>query len=199
MPMPRSALRALLALALVISGCDDDSGPGAGPQAGYVVPTLEQLPGCDRIAATLGPLVEGLVPAEEEGDGRYDNVSVYGVSCTWLSEEMTSGNAFEIVKGGGLSVGISVDEVPPDEAMLRQMGMVYDDPRAEEIGGFVVDMSKKLVPSEQLGIVGPQVVVGRVTIIAAAGGIALQKVESMQGITNDQAIQSAIALHEALR
>lgn len=196
---PRSALPALLTLTLATSGCDDDSGPGSGPQAGYVVPSLEQLPDCGRIATTLGPLIEGLVLVAEEGDGRYDNVTVYGVSCTWLSQELTSGNVFEMVKGGGLSVGISVDEVPSDEEMLRQMGMVYDDPRVKEIGGFIVDVSKKLDPSEQLSIVGPQVVVGRVTIIAAAGGIALQKVESMQGITNDQAIQSAVALHKSLR
>ncbi|MCG6541371.1 hypothetical protein MCB86_14930 [Pseudomonas sp. KSR10] len=77
--------------------------------------------------------------------------------------------------------------------------MIYDDHRVEDIGGFVVDPSKQLDPDAQLGIVGPQVVVGRVTVTAAAGGIALQKVESMRGITNDQAIEGAVAVHKMLR
>lgn len=199
MLMPRSALPALLALALVTSGCDGDGDPGADASAGYVPPTLEQLPNCNQIGVTLGPMIDGLALVDEEDGGRYDNVSVYGISCTWLSKEMQSGNAFEMVKGGGLSIGISVDPEPSDAKLLRQIGMIYDDHRVEDIGGFVVDPSKQLDPAAQLGIVGPQVVVGKVTVIAAAGGIALQKVESMQGITNDQAIEGAVAVHKMLR
>ncbi len=199
MLMPRSALPALLLLALFTSGCDDESDPGSDPSTGYVPPSLEQLPDCDTIAATLGPMVEGMKLVEEEGGGRYDNVSVYGIGCTWLSPEMQSGNAFEMVKGGGLTIAISVDQEPSDATLLRQMGMVYDDHRVEDIGGFVIDLSKQLDPAAQLSIIGPQVVVGRVTITVAAGGVALQKVESMQGITNDQAIRGAVAVHNMLR
>jgi hypothetical protein len=197
--MPRSALPALLALALVTSGCDDEGDPGADPSAGYVPPTLEQLPNCNQIAATLEPMVDALVLVGEEDGGRYDNVSVYGIGCTWLSQETQSGNVFEVVKGGSLAVGITVDQEPSDDQLLRQMGMVYDDHRVEEIGGFVIDLSKQMDPAAQLSIIGPQVVVGRVTVTAGAGGIALQKVESMQGITNDQAIEGAVAVHKMLR
>lgn len=199
MLMPRSARPALLALALVTGGCDDDGDPGADPSADYVPPTLEQLPNCNQIGATLGPVIDGLVLVDEEDGGRYDNVNVYGINCTWLSKETQSGNAFEMVKGGGLAIAISVDPEPSDAMLLRQMGMIYDDHRVEDIGGFVVDPSKQLDPAAQLGIVGPQVVVGRVTVTAAAGGIALQKVESMRGITNDQAIEGAVAVHKMLR
>lgn len=196
---PRSTLPTLLVLALATSGCDDEGAPGSDPSAGYVPPTLEQLPDCNKIAATLGPIVDGLVLVEEEDGGRYDNVSVYGIGCTWLSKEMQTGNAFEMVKGGGLAIGITIDQEPQDATLLRQMGMVYDDHRVEEIGGFVVDLSKQMDPAAQLGIIGPQVVVGRVTVTTAAGGIVLQKVESMQGITNDQAIEGAVAVHNMLR
>ncbi len=199
MLMPRSALPALLALALVTGGCDDDSEPASDPSAGYVPPTLEQLPNCNQIAATLGPMVEGLVLVDEEDGGRYNNVSVYGIGCTWLSQETQSGNAFEVVKGGSMAIGITIDQEPQDATLLRQMGMVYDDHRVEEIGGFVVDPSKQMDPAAQLGIIGPQVVVGRVTVTTAAGGIVLQKVESMRGITNDQAIEGAVAVHNMLR
>ena len=112
---------------------------------------------------------------------------------------MQNADISQQVKGGGLSIGISVDETPSDEQMLRKMGMVHDDARAEDIGGFVVDVSERMDPSAQLGIIGPQVVVGRVTVTATAAGIALQKVESMEYITNDQAIEAAIAIHRMLR
>ncbi|MCQ4257900.1 lytic murein transglycosylase [Stutzerimonas stutzeri] len=188
-----------MTFALAISGCDGDSSADSGSSAGYVPPTLEQVPTCNQIAATLGPMVDGLVLVEQEDGGRYDNETVYGISCTWLSQETQSGNVFDTVKGGSLTLGLSVDPEPSDVELLRQMGMVYDDERVEAIGGFVLDISRQLDPAAQLGIVGPQVVVGRVTITTAAGGIALQKVESLRGITNDLAIAGSVAVHKMLR
>ncbi|MEZ3186567.1 lytic murein transglycosylase [Stutzerimonas xanthomarina] len=199
MPIPRSVQFVLLSLALAASGCSEEEGSASIPKAANAAPTLEQLPKCERIAARLTPLLDGLTLVDQDDGGRYDNVTVYGISCSWLSREMQNADISQQVKGGGLSIGISVDETPSDEQMLRKMGMVHDDARAEDIGGFVVDVSERMDPSAQLGIIGPQVVVGRVTVTATAAGIALQKVESMEYITNDQAIEAAIAIHRMLR
>ncbi|WP_454913987.1 lytic murein transglycosylase [Stutzerimonas chloritidismutans] len=199
MSIPRSVQFVLLSFALAASGCSEEEGTASISKAANAAPTLEQLPKCERIAARLTPLLDGLALVDQDDGGRYDNVTVYGISCSWLSQEMQSGDISQQVKGGGLSIAISVDETPSDEQMLRKLGMVHDDPRVEDIGGFVVDVSKRMDPSAQLGIVGPQVVVGRVTVTATAAGIALQKVESMQHITNDQAIEAAIAIHRMLR
>jgi len=166
----------LLSLALTANGCSEEEGSASIPKAANAAPTLEQLPKCERIAARLTPLLDGLAQVDLDDGGRYDNLTVYGISCSWLSREMQNADISQQVKGGGLSIAIFVDETPSDEQMLRKLGMVHDDARAEDIGGFVVDVSKRMDPSAQLGIIGPQVVVGRVTVTATAAGIAPQKV-----------------------
>ncbi|CUR44949.1 hypothetical protein SAMN05877962_1044 [Alloalcanivorax xenomutans] len=187
--------------ALVLSGCGDDESSGDANTAAATLPAYERIPDCDGLAALLGDLVSGLTPADDDGEpGRYQEDGRYGVNCTWLTPRVRNDNAFEMVKGGSLTVGITVDpRDSSDEKTLRDLGMVYDDARVEALGGYVVDMGGKLDPAAQLGMVGPQVVVGHVNISFAAGGLYLQKVEELRNVTNDRVIEAAVTLHRSLR
>ncbi|MBB1061734.1 lytic murein transglycosylase [Marilutibacter spongiae] len=195
----------LTACALCACGADaPDAAPTARALSPEEAPSFEALPDCDEMALLLGGLVDGLVPADgaESGQGKHGDSYTYGVSCTWLTPRTRSDNAFEAVKGGSLAVGITVSELPrdpDDEAIMRGMGMVFDDPRAEAIGGYVVTMDRSFDPAAPLGIVGPQVVIGPTTIIATAGGLYLGEVEELAPITNDRAIGASVALYEAIR
>ncbi|KAF0804004.1 soluble lytic murein transglycosylase [Alcanivorax xiamenensis] len=187
--------------AFVLTGCGDDESSGDAGAATATLPSYGRIPDCGDMATTLGDLVSGLTPADDDDElGRYQHDDRYGVNCTWLTPRTQSDNAFEMVKGGSLAVSITVDpQGSSDEKTLRDLGMVYDDPRVEELGGYVVDMGGKLDPGAQLGMIGPQVVVGRVNVSFAAGGLYLQKVEELKVITNDRVIEAAVALHRSLR
>lgn len=195
----------VLLLACGLGGCGDEAGSGgqADPDAEAVVwaPSLDALPDCDEMPALLGGLVDGLIPVddEENGQSKYRNGPVHGVSCAWLTPKAKSESPFEAINGGSFAVSITVDERPNDEAVLRQMGLVVDDPRVEAIGGYVVSMDKSFDPSEPLGMVGPQVIVGRTTVVINGGGVYLQRVEELAPITNGRAIGASVDLYKALR
>ncbi|GAB3345499.1 lytic murein transglycosylase [Marilutibacter aestuarii] len=193
--------------ACTMCACGADS-PGAAPTAGALsprAPSLEALPDCDEMAALLGGLVDGLVPVDdaESGQGKHRDGAIYGVGCTWLTPRAKSDSVFEAVKGGSLAVGITVSNLPADpaddEAVMREMGMIFDDPRAEAVGGYVVTLDSAFDPAAPLGIMGPQLVIGPTTIIITAGGLYLGEVEELAPITNDRAIDASVALYEAIR
>lgn len=188
-------------LILVINGCND-SGRQEILQTEKIIqvtPQMEDLPECDEIAAILGDLITDMVPAGEKNSrNHFNNVTAYGVECTWLTQDSLSDDPLTKINTASFGVGITIDENTLKEAPLREMGMVYDDHRAEEIGGFVVYMGGNLDPREPLGTVGPQVVVGKITVTSAATGELLQREGSSRRVTNDQAIEAAVTLHKSL-
>ncbi len=195
----------LLACAMTACGKDSPDAVQATTRLAPEAPSLEALPDCDEMASLLGGLVDGLVPVDdsESGQGKHRDGAIYGVGCTWMTPRTRSDNIFEAVKGGSLTVGITVSELPQDpvedEAIMRGMGMVFDDPRAKAVGGYVVTLDSSFDPAAPLGIVGPQVLIGPTTIVFAAGGLYLGEVEELATITNDRAIGTSVALYEAIR
>ena len=184
-------------------GCGDDKAQNdannPASKTGYVAPSYEDMPDCGQVSAIMGDLVAGLIPVEGDEYGPYNNGSQYGTSCIWLTQESQSPNPFEAIKVGSFGITIVVEQDPPIEADLRTLGWVYDDPRVEALNGFVVDATKQLDLSAPVAVVGPQVVVGNVSIVFAATGVALQQTEGLRQITNDRAIDAGVRLHKSLR
>lgn len=121
-----------------------------------------------------------------------------GVSCAWVTEEALSGNSFEAIKASGVAVQVIVEEDPLTEADYRQLGMIVEDQRAANIHGLLVVPGGELDLAEPLSIIGPAVVVGRVYIGFAAGGVYLGRSGGVKTLTNDSAVEAAVALHKAL-
>lgn len=201
-----------LAAMLAVTGCAGANDPmqvdptdganearsGTGAGAGYVPPLLEDLPSCDEVFGLLGELTVDLVPQQSENNGPWGDPVKYGVSCAWVTTEALSESVFESIKASGVAVQVIVEENPLVEADYAELGMIVDDPRMADIGGLLVVPGGELDLSEELGIVGPAVVVGPVHITLAAAGVFLSRNDDADNLTNDQAIDGAIALHNAL-
>lgn len=202
----RGALAGLVGVLLVTAGCTAEQAAAATASATSAPGWLpaDQMPTCQQLTATLGPLVSDLVLTPSDGangvapDGRVDHPDYYGVSCTWFTKKALS-SSVESFKEGGFGLDVRVDlKHPQQEAGLRSIGLVFDDPRAKAIGGFVI-AEHDADPGEQIGVAGPVVVVGNVSVGTTSVGLYLQKVESLKAITNDRAIEAAVAVHRSLK
>lgn len=190
----------LLAGLLPIVGCGESrENGGAMKNLSSSLPEYRDIPDCEGMAKILVGIVSGLTPSDDDELGRYQNDRGYGVSCVWLSPSATDASPFEAVKGGSFGVTLNVDQEENfDENQLRKLGMIYDDPRIQSIGGYIVDLGKGFDPAGQVGSTGPLVVVGHVSISFSATGLYLQNVDEMRAITNDRAITGAVKLHRFL-
>lgn len=171
---------------------DTSGGPG------YVPPLIEDLPTCDAVFGILGELTVDLVPEQSEDDVSWGDSAKYGLSCAWLTKEALSDNVGEQLKASGVGVQIIIEENPLVEADYAEMGMIVDDPRMADIGGLLVVPGGELELAGELGLAGPAVVVGPVHITLAVVGAFLSRNDDADNLTNDQAINGAIALHKAL-
>lgn len=194
-----------LLLACALQACGEGAAPpeGAASEAARAAsppPAFEALPDCNEMSSLLGGLVDGLIPVTDDSgaQGKHRDGALYGVGCNWLTPPMPSERPFEVVRGGTLAVGITVGGTTQDEAALRRMELVYDDPRAAAIGGYVV-MGKPLDLNAPLGVPGPLLIVGETTISVAGSGVYLQPSGELAPITLDRAIAVSVGLYRALQ
>ncbi|MET0327215.1 MAG: hypothetical protein ABW163_00440 [Luteimonas sp.] len=181
----RLCLLAAAMFALAACGNDDAAQPvrTPGPQLVSAPPPPEALPDCARIAPALGALVEGLVPVDDAGT-RQDGPDSYGISCAWRAVD----------DGAAVGAIVIVDQEPLTAEDMQRAGMYVDDPRVAAIGGFIAIPDGLLDGNASLGPVGPQVIVGPVTVTVA--GNARGRAETL---TLDQAVEGAIAVHRLMR
>lgn len=177
---------------------DTESTADADAGLAYVPPLIEDLPACEEVFGILGDLTVDLVPERSENNGSWGDSVKYGLSCAWLTNEAVSENVGERIKASGVGAQIIIEEDPLVETDYVELGMIVDDPRMAEIGGLLVVPGGELDLSEDLGMVGPAVVVDRVHITLVVVGAFLSRNDSADNLTNDQAIDGAIALHKAL-
>lgn len=162
-------------------------------------PNYSDIPNCAGMGKILADLVGGLTPSDDDELGRYRNDTGYGVTCVWLSKNATDSSPFKVVKGGSFAVTLNIGQKENfDENELRKLGMIYDDPRIQRIGGYIVDIGKDFDLADQVGSAGPLVVLGTMTISFNATGLYLQKVEEMGPITNERAIAGVVKLHKII-
>ena len=172
--------------ALLFAGCSDTEAPevtATGPQVIAAPLPPEALPGCDRIAGALGDLIAGLEVVDPAGS-RQTAPESHGLSCAWRAAD------------GGAALGaiVIVDAQPLTEDEMRRAGLYVDDARAAAIGGFIAFPDGQLDGTAILGPVGPQVIVGPVTVTLAANATG-----EVADVTLDQAVDGAVAVHRLLR
>src|SRR3546814_9979287 len=78
------------------------------------------------------------------------------------------------------------------------MGWAAEDPRVDAMEGVLVVPGGKLALHDKLGVTGIAIVVDRVYVSVGAGGVYLGRNDSARHLTNDQAIDGAIAVHRVL-
>jgi len=180
----------LLALALsTLIACKDEGGdaqaPAAhrGPQVVAAPPPPDALPGCSAIETALGALTQGLEIVDPDGSRQASDES-YGISCAWR-------NAAD---GGAFGAIVIVDREPLTAADMQRAGLYAEDARVSALGGFVAIPDGLLDGNAPLGPVGPQVIVGPVTVTIAGNGRG-----TAGAITLDQALDAAVAVHRLMR
>ena len=155
----------------------------SGPQVVSAPPPPDALPGCAAIATALGDLVDGFAVVDEAGT-RQEGDESYGTSCAWRNAD----------DGGAFGVFVIVDRVPLTAADMQRAGLYAEDARVSAVGGFVAIPDGLLDGKAPLGPVGPQVIVGPVTVTIAGNG------RGQAGtITLDQAVDAALAVHRLMR
>lgn len=185
MPIRIPGRLALLAIAVfAVAGCGSEDAPAVtGPQVIAAPPPPEALPGCAAIASALGNLVDGLAVVDETGT-RQESQESYGISCAWRAAE----------DGAALGVIVIVDRVPLTATDMQRAGMYVEDPRVSTLGGFVAIPDGLLDGGASLGPVGPQVIVGPVTVTLASNGRG-----RASAYTLDQAVDGAVSVHRLMR
>jgi len=180
----RLGLLAIAVCAFVACGTDEAPSPAAtGPQLIAAPPPPDALPDCVRLASVLGGLVTGLDAVDEAGT-RQDAPESYGISCAWRAPD----------DGAAVGVIIIVDREPLTATDMQRAGLYAEDPRVAALGGFVAIPDGLLDGNAPLGPVGPQVIVGAVTVTLAGNGRG-----RAEAITLDQAVDGAVAVHRLMR
>lgn len=182
----RIGLLAAAVFALAACGQSEEAAqPPAtsGPQIVSAPPPADALPGCPQIAAAVGDLVAGLEPVDESGT-RQEGPDGHGLSCAWRAAD----------DGAALGVIILVDREPLTAQDMQRAGMYVEDPRVASLGGFIAIPDGLLDGNAPLGPVGPQVIVGPVTVTVAGNGRG-----RADSVTLDQAVDGAVAVHRLMR
>ncbi|VXC19810.1 conserved exported hypothetical protein [Luteimonas sp. 9C] len=188
LPIPgRLGLLAVAVCAFAACGKDDAAATpqptASGPQLVSAPPPRDALPDCPRLASALGDLVEGLDVVDAAGT-RQDSPESYGISCAWRAQE----------DGAAVGAIVIVDTAPLTAAEMQRAGMYVEDPRVAALGGFVAIPDAVLDGNAPLGPVGPQVIVGPVTVTLAGNGRG-----RAAEITLDQAVDGAVSVHRSMR
>lgn len=169
---------------LLLAACGSDTpAPASGPQRIAAPLPPEALPDCAAIGEAIGSLVSGLEVVDPAGT-RASAPESHSMSCAWRS----TGD------DGALGVIIIVDAQPLTEDDMRRAGLYASDPRVAALGGFIAIPDGQLDGSAILGPVGPQVIVGPVTVTLAGNARG-----AAAAVTLDQAIDGAVAVHRRLR
>ena len=169
---------------LLLAACGADApAPAPGPQRIAAPLPPEALPDCAAIGEAIGSLVSGLEVVDPAGT-RASAPESHSMSCAWRS----TGD------DGALGVIIIVDAQPLTEDDMRRAGLYASDPRVAALGGFIAIPDGQLDGSAILGPVGPQVIVGPVTVTLAGNARG-----AAEAVTLDQAIDGAVAVHLRLR
>lgn len=155
----------------------------SGPQLVSAPPPRDALPDCPRLASALGGMVAGLDAVDDAGT-RQDSPESYGISCVWRAQE----------DGAAIGAIVIVDNEPLTAHDMQRAGMYVEDPRVAALGGFVAIPDALLDGNAPLGPVGPQVIVGPVTVTLASNGRG-----RAASITLDQAVDGAVAVHRSMR
>lgn len=183
----RLGLLAVAVCAFAACGKEDaDATPPAtasGPQLVSAPPPRDALPDCPRLASALGGMVEGLDVVDGAGT-RQDSPESYGISCAWRSQE----------DGAAVGAIVIVDHAPLTAHDMQRAGMYVEDPRVSALGGFIAIPDALLDGNAPLGPVGPQVIVGPVTVTLASNGRG-----RAAELTLDQAVDGAVAVHRSMR
>ena len=177
-------LTGLACAVLLLAACGSDApAPAAGPQRVAAPLPPDALPECAAIGEALGSLVAGLEVVDPAGT-RQTAPESHGMSCAWRSTD----------DGGALGAIIIVDTQPLTEDDMRRAGLYATDPRVAALGGFIAIPDGQLDGASILGPVGPQVIVGPVTVTLAGNARG-----AVADVTLDQAIDGAVAVHRRLR
>lgn len=174
----------VLAMAALV-GCSGEDRPAAasGPQLIAAPPPPDALPDCAGIASALDGLVDGLAMVDAAGTPQ-ETPDSYGISCAWRAAD----------DGAALGAFVIVDRVPLTASDMQRAGLYAEDPRVSALGGFVAIPDGLLDGNAPLGPVGPQVIVGPVTVTLASNGRG-----HAADFTLDQAIDGAMAIHRLMR
>src|SRR3546814_393042 len=161
---------------------------------------LPVLPTCDGMFDALGELTTDLVRESTggSGDGRFGDERKYGLSCGWVTREAVDPDLREAIKVSGVALQVVIESDPLTEADYRGMGWAAEDPRVDAMEGVLVVPGGKLALHDKLGVTGIAIVVDRVYVSVGAGGVYLGRNDSARHLTNDQAIDGAIAVHRVL-
>ena len=180
-------LLAVAVCAFAACGKNDADAPqpptASGPQLVSAPPPRDALPDCPRLASALGGLVEGLDAVDDAGT-RQDTPESYGISCAWRAPD----------DGAAIGAIVIVDNAPLTAHEMQRAGMYVEDPRVATLGGFIAIPDALLDGNAPLGPVGPQVIVGPVTVTLASNGRG-----RATEITLDQAVDGAVAVHRSMR
>jgi hypothetical protein len=186
----------------------DENDNASDPESGADVvvgtfPSLENMPECEEIHQLLGDAVAELSPVpEEELDNTFEDALRYGFGCAWFSEEVVDPESTDVFDyfqdAAGISFGITIDHQLGDKESLSDMGWVAEDPRLDDVGGYIVTMGQEFDPSEPLGSISPQVVIGQATFTFSAMGVMLGDAESLSHLTNDWAVDASLQLYKEL-
>ncbi len=194
-PRLRALLPVPLLLALAACGADTDRSGGA-----QAPPSLEALPGCDRVATALDGFLSGWTLTPDSGPWDDGAGRSHGVSCVWLSPEARSGNPFEAIQLASLGIMTTVDPRMQPEADIRSIGWVVDDAAVEAIGGHLVYPGGQLDFATPLGPVSPQIVVDKVSVaFAVTGAMVVNALDDDQTMTHRRAVDAAVAVHRLIQ
>jgi hypothetical protein len=201
----------LVVVALGITACGSDGRTSsrtpedsASDASGEPPPPVDEAAGpptyptCGEIKAALGPAVDGLVELAESDNGPMDGQDE-GVQCAWHTQALAD-TSLDLESYAGIAVGISTMADPYVEDDMRAAGYVVDDPRADDVGAYVVNLDgADFDPAEQIDALGVQVVVGDTAVILTAGGVMLQDSPELAALTNDWAIGGGVRVWELMR
>ena len=189
---------ALCAALLALAACDQAPDPTA-PAATRAMPSRDALPDCDQVQATFEGQLAGWKPAQGTGPWENEMRNSYGLDCSWISPQLQADSAFDIVQGAALMVRINVDPGALTAAELRPIGMLVDDPAVEASGGVLVYPGGRLDFAAPLGMVGPEVLIGRVGVSVGKSGIMLvNETHETASITHRRAVDVALAVHRLI-
>lgn len=160
-----------------------DDAPGA---------TAGDFPTCDEVKAVLGPVVEGLVELDESENGVATGSDGAALGCSWYTPE-TDGSSTALDRYGFISLGVSYDPEYTVESM-EPLGWVVDDPAVSAAGAWALKVGGGYDPGAQLDATGVQVVRDGVVVVLTSGGVALQDVPQLAGLTEEWALGAGVAV-----
>src|SRR5690606_7305900 len=116
------------------------------------------------------------------------------------SPRAQSGNPHLIAQAAAFSININVHTRMQTEAEARSTGWVVDDPAVEALGGYILFPAGRLDFDDQLGLVGPHVTVGKVSVaVGQTGAMVVNDIDEGRPMTNRRAVDAAVAVHRLIK